>query len=570
MAAKTTASAGFWDVGGTWTGGVVPVNGDTVTTNHAVTIRDARTVGASPAAGSGTNAIRVNADLTLAAGAVLTCRGDIGLDTGGIILQAGAILEFDASAAGTPSTALYTLAPINFNPGAGTIVVTGTSGSRCTIRSNSGGGNGRISAAEMLRLTIDYCDFQRVGDSTHSAIFGGANNGDTFHIGNSTFDSSCGPIGSVASSGIQNTATMELINVTHRGAASVSMGASSFSVGGSRLIQGCRFFGSVFLYKCDSYVITDTIIEDTLDVTAGPWTNAEGNMFVMGGSNNDWPAAGPMLDNYVLFPGTPINRHGFTTLDVTADFDGFIFDGPDALDGAGDCLTFNNPGSAKTIEVRNCILLPNAAGVGIGSLSSCLGGANLTLRSKHNTYCSGLGVYIGETYPGHDGMLQICESNIGWNETVGIGWVIQADPGVTIDTIHSAAARNNGKWNPSGTGYSPSLSFSSGSPGTGDINGDPDFFDRTRNIKTWDASLGGPGTVANALTELRKKNDASGYNSAYNIADLMAYIREGFTVQNLAMRTGSVEGTVMGAVQDAPPVSALALVVSLPIFVMLT
>lgn len=48
MAAITSAAAGFYDVTGTWTGGVVPVSGDTITINHAVEIRDARTVGNDP------------------------------------------------------------------------------------------------------------------------------------------------------------------------------------------------------------------------------------------------------------------------------------------------------------------------------------------------------------------------------------------------------------------------------------------------------------------------------------------------------------------------------------------
>lgn len=79
---------------------------------------------------------------------------------------------------------------------------------------------------------------------------------------------------------------------------------------------------------------------------------------------------------------------------------------------------------------------------------------------------------------------------------------------------------NNGKWNPNGTGYDSDLSFSSGSPGSNDVSGSPSFVDVDRNIKTWDSSLGGPGTIANALTEIGLGNRT--------VQSLLDYIRAGF------------------------------------------
>ena len=55
----------------------------------------------------------------------------------------------------------------------------------------------------------------------------------------------------------------------------------------------------------------------------------------------------------------------------------------------------------------------------------------------------------------------------------------------------------------------------------------PQFVDPARNLQTWDASLGGPGTVAGALSKLRVQYDpsAAGYDARYTTAALLAYLR---------------------------------------------
>lgn len=71
MAAKTTTAAGFYDDTATWTGGIVPVDGDTITLTHKVTIRDARTVGTDPGSASNPASIAASAVVTLGAGGEL-------------------------------------------------------------------------------------------------------------------------------------------------------------------------------------------------------------------------------------------------------------------------------------------------------------------------------------------------------------------------------------------------------------------------------------------------------------------------------------------------------------------
>ena len=56
----------------------------------------------------------------------------------------------------------------------------------------------------------------------------------------------------------------------------------------------------------------------------------------------------------------------------------------------------------------------------------------------------------------------------------------------------------------------------------------PRLRDPQRNLAKWDASLGGPGTAANAIAELFKRNDDSGFNPAYDVVGLTNYVAEGF------------------------------------------
>ena len=71
-------------------------------------------------------------------------------------------------------------------------------------------------------------------------------------------------------------------------------------------------------------------------------------------------------------------------------------------------------------------------------------------------------------------------------------------------------------------------------PGTdgNSLLGDPEFADATRDLAAWDSVLGGPGTARHAIEELKKRNDDSGYNPAYNVADLLAYVATGFATTN--------------------------------------
>lgn len=549
-AIASVSAGGIYRLSSTWAGGVVPGDGDTITVTGPgdVDLDDARTVGHSPGNDDATKAILcAGGSLRLTAGAELTCRGDVGLDVGGFEMQDGAICELDSSQSASPATTRYKIGSINFNAGTGIVIIQGAPGNRCIVRSNSGGANGRLYNPEMAQITVDECNFQSIGDSTHPAFEGAANNGQTQRFSNCTFDEHCGPIGNAFAVGAQPTATIELIDFIHEGPSSLVLVSDGVAPGGRRLLQRCRLRGNVRFLKIDQFEFDDVVFAgEVFDFNGGPWLSANKVVFAMPPAANDWPAAGPVSPQaIVLRPGNPTNHHGLTTYDFTGELRGIIFDMPDGNDGAGDWITCNAPSVPLVVPIEDCIVTPAANGTSTGSLYSCLGGPDLKVRARHNTYYAGLAQYVGETFPGVPEMLDECDSNLAWNRAPNTARVISADPGVVEDVVLASKATHNGKFNAIGTGYDATLSFSSGTPGANDIDGDPLFLDDARNAKTWDLARGGPGTVENAIDALM--------DFSRSFDDLYQYLHTGFIVQNPAMRVGALDGTVMGAVQDPPP-----------------
>ncbi len=100
--------------------------------------------------------------------------------------------------------------------------------------------------------------------------------------------------------------------------------------------------------------------------------------------------------------------------------------------------------------------------------------------------------------------------------------------------------------------YSAQLHISGGF-GAHDIAENPRFVDDQRALATWDTSLGGPGTETNAIAELLKRNGTGGtWNPAYNVADLVSWVRAGFVPTNAALQGTAMSGADFGALPAAP------------------
>lgn len=83
--------------------------------------------------------------------------------------------------------------------------------------------------------------------------------------------------------------------------------------------------------------------------------------------------------------------------------------------------------------------------------------------------------------------------------------------------------------------------------GLNDLNLNPSFTDSSRRISSWDTSLSGAGTAANAITEMLKLNQ-SGFNANYTQANLMSYTRTGLTPTNASLNGAGFGGDDIGAV----------------------
>ena len=586
MTAITTAAAGNWSASGTWTGGIVPGDGDTVTLNHNVTVDVATTVGHSPGNADAVKAIAwgtVNKVLTV--NAPLTVRGDISLKgnttktTVISVSGSGAGIEFDSSASASPSTTKYRLLTQDAANGYTLIHFNGTSANPVYLRSNSGGGNayltrGGFSVGGWLRAS--YCDFTRIGDGTNPFydFYLGNNSGAEIDLSNCIFDA-CGLL--TSSTAVVTGGKISLVNCTWKNGAhsSKSVVLPAFTNTGTKLIDDNTFDKQVDIGQ-GAWVVTDNLFLDKYVATAGTkWSTSSGGNMVCNTTTGALNVYADLTNEFWYKRGTQSNPQHLT-LGVTSSLtvDGCIFACENA-NAVGDAIQPGSPSGARTYTVRNTILLPDEDQVvqpgklfGLASVNS-----NVTAVSEHNTYISTAagetGTSYGETYAGYDGIFSSIKSNLAWSPNSGEASIAIRQAG-TVQQSDATKWDYNAVWHPrtgsDGAGYnsiSAGTIFSSGSPGAHDVlvTADP-FVDSTRNLATWDAALGGAGTSANALTELAKRNDRSGYNTAYAIADLVTWVKAGFAVTDASLLNAGHDGVTIGAgvfVHQATATVALAL-----------
>jgi hypothetical protein len=580
----TTAQAGNWSATSTWTGGVVPTYGKSVTINHNVTVNVPATVGAS-------NAATTNAEITVATGVTLTiaanrafrARGNVTLaGTGKVVMGAGSIWEFDASLATSPNSQNYRCAIGNAHSSTPLFTATGVSTNRAKIRSNAGGGNGYFNALPVNDVSgpyfeaglcnWNYVDATRLGTATIPAIKANVTNSATHSIQNTIFDTCGMSYTSDYNQGV--TSSFTFLNVTMKS----TLGTDSFNAvnnagytSGTRLIQGCVFDKDVTLYNLGWTVKTSIFLAGFISNTDNDYTLLDDNWFKMSdaANNNTYNLNGTITNNVAMYDaGGAGNPHYFSVLQGTPVgtqlYQGNIFGYLATSNAAdmGDAFVTQNPSASKGVTLKNNIVLPNLGrNEGSGTLITFGGGANVTgCVIEHNTcMCStGIGtggVAVGESYAGNAGMISSFKSNLMWGVASSPNKSYKLHDSGTNDNVSnlvtSANCNNNTGFNllagSNLKGYH-NLEFSSGSPGANDVDVDPQFVDANRHLDTWDASLGGPGTAANVYAQLSKRNDPTGYNSAYTTAAFRAYIQAGYTPQASTIQTAAHDGGRIGAV----------------------
>jgi hypothetical protein len=559
MALRTASVTGNWNNTATWGGAAVPGNGDHVVINNGITLTVP--VGYTAVVGeagnpaidvqgtSGTGVLVVNGTLQIKSGDVLC-------GNAGWTIAAGAVVEYDNAA-----DAVWQIAKDHVQASAH-LTINGTSGSHATIRSTTAGGEMRFSDGGFLRgglITATWADFLRVGNASSNAVsFWPSSGGDTFSLTDCSFDA-CGRI--ATTSQIESGTTVLLRRVRFLN----SPGTECLELqGGNPVGVGTRELDSCSFDKSFSWAVKDlTIKECRFFGGLSAVTTADGTTAATFHDNFLYSTAtalatllpqGVCKDVYCVV-NTASNPH-FLQLSPSAgtkEIDGAVLECPNtATDGDGIIGA-----DAASQSVHHVLLLPNVNNDSPGKVVSLLGGTNTAIAVEHCTYvttgASETGVGVAETYAGHANMITSLKSNLPWRPAgKSGGYKMRRVGGGTVQDIVAAANANyNGNWNlaagSDGNGYDGGGTnlFSSGTPDANGVSGDPQFVAPTRNLASWDASLGGAGTVAAAVARLQALTGT--------VASLLAYVRAGFAPQAAIYNAAAHDGATVGAVAYSAP-----------------
>jgi hypothetical protein len=560
MATYTSTQAGPWSSLNTWGGSGPPVAADSVIILHAVTY-DATLVHTAGVTVRGAGVLSLQADLKLLGTAILR------LDVAGGVC--GRIV-----AAGAPRTIWFMGGTTYQIQGAGTSAAHGAMQGENATNTLAIDGSANVDVFRgggMIDAT--FIDFINCGSATVPALkaYAGASNVGPYRLIDCTF-TNCGRI-YIDKLGPNSVFT--LLRVKHLsppGASkslylAINQGVAP-NAGINRSITACAFDALAEVYTANGLVGRDIYAGNEFYSHFDGIPDLQRIFFNKPVGTVDSICFCPITDWYIFEADpTPTNAHWiFPTPGYAPNpyvVQGVIFDGnqPAVHPQNGDCYNSNGQGTG-TVVMKNCLVLPTAWGpTEAGTLMSLGGNANITFSIEHNTYCAGYqGGAVGESYAGYTGMVTSFRSNFAWNDpTLSRGFKLYDSgydqPGGdnnVPDLVTAANCDYNGGWNVSsggsnGKGYH-ALEFTSGSPGAHDVDVNPLFVDYARDFLSWDASLGGAGTVASAQARLKADPTLIG-------TSLIPYVRAGFAPQNPLLATAAHDGTTIGAVPYLAPAS---------------
>ncbi len=217
----------------------------------------------------------------------------------------------------------------------------------------------------------------------------------------------------------------------------------------------------------------------------------------------------------------------------------------------GDGIFLFEPGGGtradNSLIIERCIVLPNGKGPDAARNESCnltsggmSGSTNATVTVKRNTTFGSQGVSFGETYTVIPGTIKAVKSNLFVGSTNNTGTKMNDFGKGETNVIAAADADYNCGWRQAngsnyiagqtGKGYDLLKLGGDLAIGRHDIDdADPQLIDPWRTPLTWSTSLGGNGTMTDAMDRLVPNGTAS-------IQDLLDYIREGMRPKNPALK----------------------------------
>lgn len=163
---------------------------------------------------------------------------------------------------------------------------------------------------------------------------------------------------------------------------------------------------------------------------------------------------------------------------------------------------------------------------------------------------------VGETFAGKSNQYPYLANNLCVMSSTGSTSshiVRDQNAGSADQKISSAVC--NGNYNITGSKYQVTRTV--GSYGAGDVDANPGFADTGRGALSWDASIGGAGTLASLGAGFRKMNGYGGTpDPNYTYANAAAYINAGFVPSNSAFDGTACDGGDMGALDFSAAVAA--------------
>jgi hypothetical protein len=515
MALFTASVTGFWDDAATWGGGGVPADGDHVeiTAGVTVTVRDARTIGTSPASAdtsvwaidlktSAAGGAAGDSYLVLTSAAVLTVRGPVRVQNTSnrtanltaIDINGGRWIWDGSAASGGVATYRLQLGSATFNYRR--LVMRNAA----RMESVAGAGHGYVNTGGS-GCNVDitgYCEFLRVGDATNSAIFNANNNNanSRWVIEDAWFDGGGRLGGNATAAGPGGTYALRRVTTTN------TLAASSFSAAASSsatfVIDGCVFDKQLAPAQGQGFYVTNTTMLGGYNAVASSYAQWDDNLVVLTGTGavgtptGTSPAATNRREVRFVAAAGEVNTKIFA---LTASFTTALYEDPiiEPLGTAGsdgEYVATNNGADGTVTTLRGAIFLPYKDGGGLRSVEF---NSNRTSRVDME-HCS-VAAYqdsVGIGHSGHDVVASAgierarVKSNLFVNFTAStisnkVGWISND----VVDAVLGAQCVCNAWWGVAGAGalaagrhgqgYDQALTSAVGAdaPGAGDVSADP-------------------------------------------------------------------------------------------------
>jgi hypothetical protein len=610
MAAITSAQAGNWSATATWTGGVVPGNGDSVTINHAVVADQNLTIGTGGVAGTTDVTIATaSGKLTIAPGVTFVYKGDI-LTTGTFAsvtvvleVQAGATMRADTTGGRRKIQLGNALNHRN------KILMQGTAGARVTMDATGGSTWYLLGNNNRTVVNAYYTDFKSMYDGTKYAYdwagFGSSAT-DFFIVDRCTWDAACGVIGRTESALTTVTTGLSITNCRFENAA-----FATYCLAMSGGVLGRKINGNVFMRPVWFSASTDlefgTLAQPNyLHMRPNIFPSSLASFkcffrFGVGESTDPSSNTSDISDIVLFFDGsstwagspTITNPHGWNmaaaAVGNTQSIQRNLFLSA-GVDGSGDIVLSPSsaPAANSIYAIANNLSIPDMldATRHPGRLTGFTPAtANMHLYIRHNTlHCnegvSEAGVFnIGETSNGTAGFVRQYRSNLAYalqgsharlmtqqNSGTIAGYCqgtdASEDPCVShngIMNVASSAFTISGGGTPISNAYGVVAASIRNSAGvntapTNDVSADPEFVDPSRNLITWirtkQASAGSNvADIAAALTYLQAHwFDGSATHVLY---EMKSWIEAGFAPTNTVYRDAGHDGVTIGAIEGS-------------------